>query len=279
MTSPNLPFVYTGLIWDGVTEYLNTIPAGIGTVYILRMIGDGSRRYTEYQGTNRPMDILRRFSTQDDVWETMGVTYENGAVSLVEHGIGYMDYDGSTGPEPVNQIPYLQAFRTHAARFAHQLDAGMGVHTLLSAEERDRLIILNANTDLIGNAWHRYEAWKAVDPEERIIGGNNDGTLLWKHGLPDMQEVDRILCGQCGQAQFAQLIYEYADLPAMRRNYRDNGLVYSLDRSTTPWSPVLFDVAPGSPPFVDYYESLDAGYKTARLHYYHTVGASDIADG
>ena len=51
MTSPNLPFVPSGLIWDGVTEYYNDqgLKALVASI-CYRMVGDGSRRYTEYQG-------------------------------------------------------------------------------------------------------------------------------------------------------------------------------------------------------------------------------------
>ena len=279
MTSqPSLPLVEAGMIWDGSTEYENARPTEVvasgNTVWLLRMVGDGSRRWTKFNATSRPMDDLIRHSTQEDTWETIGITFEHAQQFLYYDGpVTYLDYDGSLSAEPVNQVPYTTAFKDHAARFAHQLDAGMGVHTLLSAEERDRLIILNTQKDVIGSAVIRYDEWGTVDPEELIIGGVYDGTLLWKRNLPDMQEIDRILCGQCGNDQFAQLIYEYADLPAMRRNYRDNGSVYALDRTTTPWSPTLFDLAPGSPPFADFYESLEAAYKAARLRYYHSVGA------
>ena len=76
MTSPNLPFAPSGLIWDGVTEYQNVRPEGLVVYYILRMVGDGSRRYTDYVGTSNPMENIIRLSTQEDAWETIGVTYE-----------------------------------------------------------------------------------------------------------------------------------------------------------------------------------------------------------
>ena len=98
MTSPNLPFVHSGLIWDGVTEYQNSTPADVGTIWMIRMAGDGSRRYTEYLATTNPMDILRRFSAQEDAWETIGVTYESAASILLIGHTTYLDYDGSVYP-------------------------------------------------------------------------------------------------------------------------------------------------------------------------------------
>ena len=49
MTSPaDLPFVENGMIWDGVTEYRDEKPPEqLTSIYLLRMVGDGSRRYTD----------------------------------------------------------------------------------------------------------------------------------------------------------------------------------------------------------------------------------------
>ena len=77
MTSPNLPFVHSGLIWDGITEYQNSRPEGIVNIWLLRMLDDSSRRYTEYYGTTSPMEGLVHRSTQEDAWETIGVTYDD----------------------------------------------------------------------------------------------------------------------------------------------------------------------------------------------------------
>ena len=175
MTSPNLPFVPSGLIWDGITEYQNSRPEGIVAIWLLRMSDDSSRRYTEYYGTTSPMEGLVHLSTQEDAWETIGVTYENATLILRYDLIAYMDYDGSISPEPVNQIPHFQAFKSHAARLMHQLDATIGHHSLQAAEEDDRETIRETIRDMIGAAWIKYQEWAVIDPEELIIGGNNDG--------------------------------------------------------------------------------------------------------
>ena len=99
MTSPNLTFVTSGLIWDGVTEYLDDTPEGAGTIFLLRMVGDGSRRYTEWDSTSNPMRDLLRRSTQEDAWETIGVTYEQANLNIFIGHITYLDYDGSISIE------------------------------------------------------------------------------------------------------------------------------------------------------------------------------------
>ena len=112
---------------------------------------------------------------------------------------------GTRVPDPVNQWVLLNQFREHASRFAHQLDAAMGHHTLVSAAEEDRLTTLYALSDMIGSAWMRYKVWEAVDPEELIIGGNYDGTPLWKRTESGLYvDIDVALCGQCDIATFAR---------------------------------------------------------------------------
>ena len=67
-------------------------------------------------------------------------------------------------------------YREHAARFAHQLDAALGHHTLASADEIDRLTVWNTLRAMIGVAARKYSEWEKIDPEELIVGGNFDGT-------------------------------------------------------------------------------------------------------
>ena len=275
MTSPELPFVPNGLIWDGATEYQNTNPDGFGTTYLLRMVGDGSRRYTAYNAVSNPMQWIIRRSTQEDAWGTIGVSYENGGRPLLDHGIAYLDYDGSVGPEPVNQIPYLQDFRGHAARFMHQLDATIGHHSLQAAEENDRETIRQTIRDMIGAAWLKYNVWEVVDPEELIVGGNFDGTLLWKRSLEEMQGIDRLICGQCNFSNFARLCLTDMNIPLFR-SLMHSGIVYTVNIETTPkWEPAIFDVA--TDPRSEYYDMIEAGALAARRHYDTVVGVQDIA--
>ena len=156
------------------------------------------------------------------------------------------------------KYPSIRDFRAHAATFAHQLDAAMGHHSLASADEADRLTIYNALKDMIGSAWQRYAVWEAIDPEELIVGGNNDGLLLWQYHEPEYQGIDAALCGQCDIATFARRARFHADIPLLRSHHR-RGIIYAMDRSTTPWGVTLFDVAADS----DAYAALDVAYHAA----------------
>ena len=102
----------------------------------------------------------------------------------------------------------------------------MGHHTLQSAEESDRLTVHRTLSAMIGSAARRYDEWDLVDPEELIIGGTYDGTLLWKRNEQDYIDVDAALCGQCDGATFARRFLKHADLPAFRRAWRQ-GIIYS----------------------------------------------------
>ena len=46
MTSPELPYVEAGMIWDGVTEYQDVMPPDASDLYLVRMFGDSSRRFS-----------------------------------------------------------------------------------------------------------------------------------------------------------------------------------------------------------------------------------------
>ena len=79
--------------------------------------------------------------------------------------------------------------------------------------------------------------------------------MLWKRNEQDYIDTDEALCGQCDGATFARRFLKKADLPAFRRAWRQ-GIIYSADRTVTPWAPELFDVA--TPPAEDFYDFYDA---------------------
>ena len=147
----------------------------------------------------------------------------------------------------------------------------MGHHTLQSAEESDRLTVHRTLSAMIGSAARRYDEWDLVDPEELILGGTYDGTLLWKRNEQDYIDVDAALCGQCAGATFARRFLKHADLPAFRRAWRQ-GIIYSADRTVTPWAPELFDVA--TSPAEDFYDALDDAYDAMIDHYDELVRRS-----
>ena len=81
---------------------------------------------------------------------------------------------------------------------------------------------------MIGSAWGKYLEWEAIDPQELIVGGTYDGTLLWKRNLPDYIAVDLGLCGQCKIATLARQFLFKADLSAFRSVWRQ-GIVYGIN--------------------------------------------------
>ena len=211
-------------------------------------------------------------------WETVGITYERADNFLATHGSerSFLAYDGTLTTEAVNQFYLLNQYRAHAARYAHQLDAALGHHSLQGASEEDRLVVFQSLSAMIGVAAMKYETWAEDDPEEIIVGGNYDGTLLWKRFLEYYAGVDANLCGQCDIATFARRFLFHADLPAFRRLYRQ-GIIYSADRSTDPWSPAIFDAA--TSPADEYFDSLDEYYHLMLEYYDNEVGLSDVAGG
>ena len=275
-----LPFVSPGIIWDGVTEYQDHGPPGHQGVYLLHMYGDGTRRFSDWVGHGSPMTGFRYYS---EAWETtnIGVAIErpyirvDGENTYYSDGKGFLNYDGTMSFEPVNQFFYSNPFTSHAARFAHQLDITMGGHTLLGADERDRLIVHQSLSAIIGAAARRYAEWDAIDPEDLIIGGNFDGTPLWKNHertVQDYIDTDIALCGQCDIDIFAREFYFEADLAEFRREWRQ-GIIYSANRTTTPWSTALFDVAPGS--VSDFHDELDNYFHKMLRHYAQVVAVQD----
>ena len=273
MVSPktDLPFVTDGMIWDGVTEYSDVRPPDAlhGVVYLLRMYGDSTRRFSESFAALDPMLHLLR--QQALGWDPIGVVFADPFHFL---NVGFLAYDGSLSNDAVNQFFELNAFREHAARFAHQLDASMGHHTLASADERDRLTTYNTLADLIGNAWRKFQEWYDVDPQELIVGGNFDGTLLWKRDIDEFRSVHDYLCGECDINPFARRFILNANIALFRRIYRQ-GLVYATNRDVTPWEPRFIDVA--TTPQSSFYEQLRVDYHRALTHYDHVIGPAEHA--
>ena len=275
MASPktdHLPFIPAGIIWDGVTEYQDVLPPGVSAIFLLRMYGDKTRRFSESLGVTQPMDRL--LSRTADGWEQIGVTFQQRSGAFFD--TGFLAYDGSLTHDAVNQYFELNPFRTHAARFAHQLDASMGHHTLASADERDRLTTYNTLADLIGNAWRKFQEWYDIDPQELIVGGNFDGTLLWKRDIDEFRSVHDYLCGECDINPFARRFILNANLDLFRRVYRQ-GLVYATNRDVTArWEPRFIDVATTDPQS-SFYEQLRVDYHRALTHYDHVIGPAEHA--
>ena len=179
---------------------------------------------------------------------------------------------GPCHSRPVNQWFLLNQHREHASRFAHQLDDALGHHSLSSSSEEDRMVTFQTLSSMIGSGWQRYKIWAATDPEELIVGGNFDGTPLWKRQEEEYVEIDRLMCGQCEIATFARRFKFQANLPLFRRLYR-SGIIYVANRETTPWEATIFDVATN--PVSTFYDNLEVEYHQALLYYDEVVGAAE----
>ena len=230
MTFPDLPPLYPGLIWDGVTQYEeppNDTQPSTGIVVIST---DGSREIVKEWTHRNPMWKLNSLWSLGE--RNLCITFENPDEKLG----WYFDYNGDVVQDPVNQVPYLQKYREHASRFAHELNFGMGFKTSQDASARDRETTWDLFTASIGHVWHKYEDWESLDPEELIVGGVYDATLLWKRSLEDMAGYDAALCGQCDVSMYASRFMIKADLPSFRIYY-NSGIIPTINRDTTPWSP------------------------------------------
>ena len=63
---------------------------------------------------------------------------------------------------------------------AHDLQVTLGNDVMRSATADDYNTVKHTFIHLIGAAWIRYAIWEVIDPQELIVGGNFDGTLLWR---------------------------------------------------------------------------------------------------
>ena len=99
------------------------------------MYQDGTRRFSEAMGGGNDLYLKMQYRRDRDGWESIGIAIEPPGYN--DGGDGFLHYDGTISglDNPPNQHYQLQNFRAHAARFAHQLDAAMGHHTLQRAEE------------------------------------------------------------------------------------------------------------------------------------------------
>ena len=125
------------------------------------------------------------------------------------------------------------------------MDAAKGLDSVSSADEWKWETTRNTLSVLIGTAASGTPSGEAVDPEELIIGGTYDGTLLWKRNEQFYIDTDAKLCGLCGIVTYPRQFIRHADLRAFQRLWRQ-GFIYSADRSVTPWAPDLIDVLAGA---------------------------------
>ena len=94
------------------------------------MYGDGSRRFSEFVGTARPMTWLR-IKTDRDGWEQIGVTFDS------PDGVSWTPASSPTtarsSRDAPNQFFLLNQFRAHAARYAQHLNETLRFDVIASA--------------------------------------------------------------------------------------------------------------------------------------------------
>ena len=269
-----LPYVVPGMIWDGVTEYHNGRPSEAAGSWLLRMYGDGTRRFSEFLGTGTPME---QFRTRTELgWEQIGVTFMNPGFAADYRDVGFLAYDGALTLDPVNQFFYTNEFRAHAARYAQHLNATLGFDALLTADEWKRLVVKQTMSALLGSAQRRYNIWDEDDPTELISGsGPFGGTFRWKRYEQFYKDIHTSLCGECDLDLYAQEFFFEADLAAFKSLWRQ-GIIYSSNHDTTPWSPQIFDVLnQADQTIAEYHDELDANYDYLLRHYAQVISVQD----
>ena len=98
-----LPIMEGGLVWDGITEYQNIPPVGVPVVWLCRMYGDGTRRFSEALGSAAPMGQLRIQTSRG--WEVIGIANQTPASGGIDYrNVGFLAYDGTFTFDPVNQF-------------------------------------------------------------------------------------------------------------------------------------------------------------------------------
>ena len=266
MTSPANPFnvdygyqFQDGDMWPRLSNHVD------GDFWIA-LAGDGSRRIVDF----RIIDISPGQFGQELYDRNPGRPIHYCRDARFPLGNNYVNYDWTTDTEIVNQIPALLVYQRNAAVSAHDLQVTLGTDVMQSATADDYNTVKNTFIHLIGATWIRYAIWEAIDPQELIVGGNYDGTLLWRRYLEDHAATDAALCGTCDIANYARRFYFHANLPLFRRLHR-SGIIYSVDRSTNPWEATIFAVA--SQPESQYYDDLDTAYHEALRYYDENVGA------
>ena len=123
---------------------------------------------------------------------------------------------------------------------------------------------MNTLSALIGSAWRRYDEWALVTRAELIVGGNYDGTLLWKreHGRICSNRYEALCQCDCDIADLCPPLPLHGEsAPAFRRLHGGKVLSIPLTEDPDPWGAQTFDVA--TQPHTTFYDQLDADYRKA----------------
>ena len=134
---PDLPEVYYGMMWDGVTEYKDDIDHLVeDKVRIVSTDPNGSRqidrKYIDHSSTIPMTDLIR---ARDQGYINLCIVrYSDHSYRrnvFVNYGDGELTYD------PVNQVPYLEGWLD--PRVDGEKNIGWYVHTCTFANEVTQL--------------------------------------------------------------------------------------------------------------------------------------------
>ena len=235
-----------GTIWDGITEYRRCSPVqGWQVSYLLRMYGDGTRRFSEFSATAVPRTRTARSDGRNRDGRQIGVILYVGPMLDItcKRWISRLRWHADS-LEPVNQTFYTNNFRAHAARYAQHLNATLGfdVHSRqrTSGNDWSSNKLLSA---LLGSAQRSYNTWDEDDP----YGTDRPAVQLRRDVQVEavraaLQGHSRQRCvGSASLTYTRRNSYFEADLAAFKSLWRQ-GIIYSSNHDTTPWSPKIFDV-------------------------------------
>ena len=203
MTSQSdLPVFEFGSIWDKETEYARLIPGHVDSYYPVSLAIDGSRRVLDVAPL--PSVPTAFLTATNRRWDVVGLAQER-----IEDG-QYYAYNGTKSLEPVNQIPYQQAFLNHCCTFAHELLTDFHPHAprLRHVDSWDvapdlALDVASIEQNRVGMRYYRGVLGYYYDRIVRFGAHPNNPDDLsqfetdWRTELETMQALDRYICGEC----------------------------------------------------------------------------------
>ena len=133
------------------------------------------------------------------------------------------------------------------------------------------MTVLHTLSAMIGSATRRYKVWEAIDPEELVVGGNFDGTPLWKRTQAEYERDRRGALRTVRHRDLRPPVPVPREPAALPKAASQSGIIYAVNRDTTPWEATLFDVA--TQPESEFYVELETEYQGMLRHYDNVVGA------
>ena len=297
-----LPYVVPGMIFDGVTEYHDRNPPGVASTWLLRMYGDGTRRFSDSQGASFPMTRLRANEARG--WEQIGITFIQPHSPVDYRNGGFLAYDGTLTFESVNQDAYLlgwtdnagtqhPGWKVEAGKIASDIHEArphghmhgrpgtfnQGHRPNFTTDEQSADMDESRQRDRVmfwlwraaaGVVFERLRAWEALDAE----------TGPWRDDLLVLTQIFDRLCkpqkGVC-VGKWPRRFNRRCD-PQTYLTSLSNGTVSLPDPAHTVWRPSLtLEQIPGEGR-VERYDALMALCEDARHWYDDAVGIAHGAE-